>query len=134
MLTRHGFKAETLETAGNPLVYGEMTVPGATGTVLVYAHYDGQPVDPKNWKQPNPFVPILRDGRLEDGAHELPGPVDRAPVRTRLAPLRALVVRRQVARSWLCAPRWTRSRPPAARRRRTFTWSSTARRRQARPA
>ena len=78
MLARHGFKTETLATAGNPLVYGEMAVPGATGTVLVYAHYDGQPVDPKNWRQPNPFVPILRDGRLEDGGRELPGPVDRA--------------------------------------------------------
>jgi acetylornithine deacetylase/succinyl-diaminopimelate desuccinylase-like protein len=77
MLTRHGFRAETLPTAGNPLVYGEMAVPGAAGTVLVYAHYDGQPVDPKNWKQSNPFVPILRDGRLEDGARELPGPIDR---------------------------------------------------------
>jgi acetylornithine deacetylase/succinyl-diaminopimelate desuccinylase-like protein len=78
MLARHGFRVETLPTAGNPLVYGELTVPGAAGTVLVYAHYDGQPVDAKNWKQANPFTPILRDGRLEDGGHEIPGPVARA--------------------------------------------------------
>lgn len=72
MLTRHGFRAETLPTAGNPLVYGAMTVPGAKGTLLFYAHYDGQPVDAKNWKQPSPFTPILRDGRLEAGGRELP--------------------------------------------------------------
>jgi len=72
MLARHGFRTEALATSGNPLVYGELPVPGATRTLLFYAHYDGQPVDPKGWKQASPFTPILRDGRLEDGAHELP--------------------------------------------------------------
>ena len=37
---------EVLETAGNPLVWGELKVPGATRTLLLYAHYDGQPVEP----------------------------------------------------------------------------------------
>ena len=72
MLDRRGFRTETLKTAGNPLVYGELPVPGATRTVLFYAHYDGQPVDPKGWKQPSPFTAVLRDGRLEEGARELP--------------------------------------------------------------
>lgn len=72
MLGRRGFRTEALATAGNPLVYGELAVPGATRTLLFYAHYDGQPVDPKGWKQPNPFVPILRDGRMENGAREVP--------------------------------------------------------------
>ena len=40
---------------------------------MFYAHYDGQPVNPPDWKQPTPFTPILRDGRLEDGGHEVPG-------------------------------------------------------------
>jgi acetylornithine deacetylase/succinyl-diaminopimelate desuccinylase-like protein len=71
MLTAHGFRAELLPTAGNPLVYGELNAPGATRTVLFYAHYDGQPVDPKGWKQANPFTAVLRDGRLEDGAREV---------------------------------------------------------------
>ena len=73
MLVRRGLRAELLETAGNPLVYGELAVPGATSTLLVYCHYDGQPVDPKGWKQTAPFTPVLRDGRLEGGAKEIPG-------------------------------------------------------------
>ena len=56
---------------GNPLVYGELKAPGATRTLLFYAHYDGQPVNPKDWKQPSPFTPILRDRRMEDGGAEL---------------------------------------------------------------
>src|SRR5262245_1380696 len=46
MLARRGFTAELLETTGNPLVWGERTTPGATRTLLLYAHYDGQPVNP----------------------------------------------------------------------------------------
>jgi acetylornithine deacetylase/succinyl-diaminopimelate desuccinylase-like protein len=72
-LARRGFEAQVLETDGNPLVYGERRVPGATRTLLFYAHYDGQPVNPPDWKQPTPFTPILRDGRLEEGGRELPG-------------------------------------------------------------
>ena len=72
-LARRGFRAEVLETTGNPLVYGEMRVPGATRTLLLYAHYDGQPVDPPQWKQPGPFTPVLRDRRLEEGGQEVPG-------------------------------------------------------------
>src|SRR5438093_9457573 len=47
MLSRRGFAAEILETDVNPLVYGELRVPGASRTILWYAHYDGQPFDPK---------------------------------------------------------------------------------------
>jgi acetylornithine deacetylase/succinyl-diaminopimelate desuccinylase-like protein len=63
LLTTRGFTAELLETDGNPLVYGDLKVPGATRTLLLYSHYDGQPVDPKGWKQPDPFTPILRRGK-----------------------------------------------------------------------
>jgi len=78
MLERHGLAAEVLETAGNPLVYGERRAPGLARTVLYYLHYDGQPVDPARWKQPDPFQPILRDGRMEDGAREIPAFTSRA--------------------------------------------------------
>ena len=71
MLDRHGFAAELLETEGNPLVYGELVVPGADRTLLLYCHYDGQPVDPSQWNQEDPFRPILRDGKLEEGGKEL---------------------------------------------------------------
>lgn len=53
-----------METAGNPIVYGEWL--GAPGqlTILVYGHYDVQPPDPlEKWVSP-PFSPTVRDGRL----------------------------------------------------------------------
>ena len=71
MLGKHGFRAEVLETDGNPLVFGELRVPGAKRTILIYAHYDGQPVDPGKWKQASPFTPVLRDRRMEDGGREV---------------------------------------------------------------
>jgi len=68
MLEKRGMKPEVWETPGAPLVYGERLVPGATRTVLFYIHYDGQPVDKANWKQDDPFKPIVRAGSLEEGA------------------------------------------------------------------
>lgn len=64
LFVKRGFSAELLETAGNPLVYAELRTPGASRTLLIYCHYDGQPVDPKGWQQPDPFTPVVRDGRL----------------------------------------------------------------------
>jgi acetylornithine deacetylase/succinyl-diaminopimelate desuccinylase-like protein len=87
MLQRHGLKAELLETAGNPLVYAEKNVPGAVRTLLFYIHYDGQPVDVAKWKQPGgPFTPLMRDGRMEDGAKTVAnfGAMDRFPAGWRL--------------------------------------------------
>ena len=72
MLNRRGFAVEILETDVNPLVYGELRVPGASRSILWYAHYDGQPFDAKLWKQESAFKPILRDGRMEDGAKDIP--------------------------------------------------------------
>lgn len=86
LFAKRGFTAEILETDGNPLVFAELRVPGATRTVLFYAHYDGQPVDPKGWSQPDPFTPVLRTGRLEDGGKEIPNylSLDRFPPEARL--------------------------------------------------
>ncbi len=48
------------ETDGNPLVYGEHLHAEGGPTVLVYAHYDVQPVDPlEEWKTP-PFTATVR--------------------------------------------------------------------------
>ena len=71
LFARRGFSAEILETEGNPLVFAERRTTGATRTILFYAHYDGQPVNPKGWNQPDPFVPVMRDKRLEDGGQEI---------------------------------------------------------------
>ena len=87
MLGRHGLKSELLETAGNPLVYAEKNVPNASRTLLFYIHYDGQPVDPPKWKQPGgPFHPLMRDGRMEDGAKAIPAftALDKFPDQWRL--------------------------------------------------
>jgi acetylornithine deacetylase/succinyl-diaminopimelate desuccinylase-like protein len=72
MLQKRGLRTDLIETGGNPLVYGELAIPQATRTLLIWAHYDGQPVDPRGWKQASPFTPVLRDRRLEDGARSLP--------------------------------------------------------------
>src|SRR5687768_11281330 len=47
LLERRGARARLLESPGSaPAVYGELAAPGATRTVVFYAHYDGQPVTP----------------------------------------------------------------------------------------
>ena len=67
LLERRGVRTRLLESPGSPpAVYGELTVPGARRTVMVYAHYDGQPVDAAAWTTP-PWTPTLRDGALPDG-------------------------------------------------------------------
>ncbi len=51
-----------------PAVYGEVMVPGATQTIIFYAHYDGQPVIASQWaKGLSPFTPILTSESLEKG-------------------------------------------------------------------
>ncbi len=65
-LAERGLVSEILETDGNPLVFGRLIVPGASRTLLIYCHYDGQPVDPTKWRQDDPFQPVLRDSKLSD--------------------------------------------------------------------
>ncbi len=63
-LAKRGMLSEILETDGNPLVFGTLSVPDANRTLLLYCHYDGQPVDPTKWQQDDPFQPVMRDGKL----------------------------------------------------------------------
>jgi len=70
-LDKRGMLSEILETEGNPLVFGKFSVPGAVRTLLLYCHYDGQPVDSDEWQQPDPFQPVLRDGKLSDSTKVL---------------------------------------------------------------
>jgi len=57
-------KAEVLKTPGHPIVYGEWLGAPGSPTILVYGHYDVQPVDPLNkWKTP-PFEPTIRSGKI----------------------------------------------------------------------
>ncbi len=53
-----------LQTKGHPLVYGEWLKASGKPTLLIYGHYDVQPVDPVElWKTP-PFEPSVRDGNI----------------------------------------------------------------------
>ncbi len=57
-------KAVVLQTGGHPVVYGErLRVPGAP-TVLIYGHYDVQPVDPVDLWSSAPFDPVIKDGKI----------------------------------------------------------------------
>lgn len=75
MLTSRGIAARRLESAtgGPPAVYGELMTPGATKTIVFYAHYDGQPVDTTAWAT-KPWQPLLRDKMLESGGKTIPLP------------------------------------------------------------
>ncbi|WP_416145363.1 dipeptidase [Planococcus koreensis] len=56
--------AEIFETDGHPVVYADWLHAEGKPTVLVYGHYDVQPVDPLNlWETP-PFDPHVRDNKL----------------------------------------------------------------------
>jgi hypothetical protein len=51
MLGDRGFATQMLESPGSPpAIFGELQAPGATRTVMLYAHYDGQPADSSQWE------------------------------------------------------------------------------------
>jgi acetylornithine deacetylase/succinyl-diaminopimelate desuccinylase-like protein len=55
---------EVCETGGHPVVYADWLHAAGKPTVLVYAHYDVQPVDPVDlWESP-PFVPVVKEGKM----------------------------------------------------------------------
>ena len=55
---------QVLPTDGHPVVYGQWLNASDGPTVLIYGHFDTQPVDPiELWSQP-PFEPVIKDGRI----------------------------------------------------------------------
>lgn len=60
-LEEAGAKAEIIPTAGNPVVFGEITHPDAKTTVLIYNHIDVQPADASEWRT-DPFNMTIEDG------------------------------------------------------------------------
>ncbi len=57
-------RVEVYKTEGHPIVYGEWLGAPGKPTVLIYGHYDVQPVDPVElWDSP-PFDPIIKDGKI----------------------------------------------------------------------
>ena len=57
-------KVEIFQTAGHPLVYSEWLAQPDKPTVLIYGHYDVQPVDPLNLWSSDPFEPVIHDGKI----------------------------------------------------------------------
>ncbi|HEX6910655.1 MAG TPA: M20/M25/M40 family metallo-hydrolase, partial [Longimicrobium sp.] len=81
MMARRGLQPRLLETEGAPpAVYGEWTVPGATRTLVLYAHYDGQPTDSAAWHGSHPWRPVFRTARLDRGGEIIPLPADGTPI------------------------------------------------------
>ncbi len=53
-----------MPTGGHPVVYGDWLHAPGKPTVLIYGHFDTQPVDPlASWNTP-PFEPVITDGRI----------------------------------------------------------------------
>ena len=74
LLAARNISARVLRHPGSyPAVYGELRVPGATRTVMLYAHFDGQPVTPADWTHP-PFTPTVLTAALDAGGR--PGRVE----------------------------------------------------------
>ncbi len=65
-MKRAGFEnVQIFPTAGHPIVYGDWLNAGEDApTVLVYGHYDVQPVDPIDLWHSDPFEPDIRDGEI----------------------------------------------------------------------
>src|SRR5258707_6513254 len=81
MMQRRGLNPRLLETATKespPAVYGEWRIPGATRSIIFYAHYDGQPTDPKQWTGPLPWQPVWRSAALASGGLIMALPADGA--------------------------------------------------------
>lgn len=55
--------AQTIPTGGSPVVYGSWEKAPGMPTVLIYAHYDVQPVKESEWEIP-PFAPVIKDGKM----------------------------------------------------------------------
>jgi len=67
-----GMDTELLQVeGGNPVVFAERRTPGASRTVMIYVHYDGQPVNPGNWAG-DPWHAVLRTDMVENGGEEVP--------------------------------------------------------------
>jgi acetylornithine deacetylase/succinyl-diaminopimelate desuccinylase-like protein len=64
MLEAGADKAEIFSTPGHPIVYGEKIMDPSKPTVLVYGHYDVQPVEPLELWQSGPFEPVIKDGKI----------------------------------------------------------------------
>jgi acetylornithine deacetylase/succinyl-diaminopimelate desuccinylase-like protein len=72
LLDARGFDVRLLELEGSPpVVFAERAAPGAVKTLMIYVHYDGQPVNAADWAS-DPWTPVMRDGMVENGGRVVP--------------------------------------------------------------
>jgi len=72
LFTQRGFEVRLLEAGSSPpAVFAERKTPGAEKTLMIYAHYDGQPVNAADWAS-DPWAPVLRDGLVGQGGQVIP--------------------------------------------------------------
>ncbi len=57
-------EAQVLLTSGYPVVYGSKILNPEYKTILVYGHYDVQPVEPLDKWNSEPFEPVIHDGAI----------------------------------------------------------------------
>ncbi len=81
MMNKRGIEKVQLLHASTPgvppVVYGEIMVPGAKQTLIFYAHYDGQPVNPAQWaRELDPFQPKLFSDAIDKNGINIPFPAD----------------------------------------------------------
>ncbi|HXU46689.1 MAG TPA: M20/M25/M40 family metallo-hydrolase [Thermoanaerobaculia bacterium] len=75
LLAKRSVESRLLEVPGAPpVVFGKRSVPGATSTVVFYAHYDGQPVDAARWTTGDPFEPALYSAAADQGGKRIDFP------------------------------------------------------------
>ena len=78
LMQQMGVRGQLLEgkvPSTAPAVFGEVNTPGATRTIVFYAHYDGQPVNPANWAEgTSPFRPTFFDKAIPQGGKPVPTP------------------------------------------------------------
>ena len=57
-------EAGVCETLGHPVVFGRKIIDPKARTVLIYGHYDVQPVEPLEMWNSDPFEPVVHDGAI----------------------------------------------------------------------
>jgi len=91
MLARRHVDARLLTAGGsNPVVYGETKTPGAKHTIVFYAHYDGQAVNPDDWESKAPFTPVTKMVNGEPRIYGRSASDDKAAIVAQLTALDAL--------------------------------------------
>ena len=60
LFERRGFTVQATTGLGSPVILATLSATAPRGTLTFYIHYDGQPVDPKEWTFCGPFAPCVQ--------------------------------------------------------------------------